>query len=128
MKGISLLCLRLSLGIVFIWFGIQKLFDVCPVTGMIQNALPMGLGKSCEILFFLGIFELIIGIGFVVNCYIKFFSLAMMAHLLIATTAVLITQGFDPQFPILSIAGEFVVKNFVLIAGPLVIFSQGAQH
>ncbi len=46
----------------------------------------------------------------------------MIAHLFVATASVLISQGFDPQFPILSLAGEFVLKNLVLIAGPIAFF------
>lgn len=115
--------LRLSLGITFFWFGILKLFNASPIIETIKNALPPMLAESQIFLFSLAILEMLLGIAFLVNRFVRLASIIMIVHLLIASVPVLITQGFSPRFPILSLEGEFVIKNLVLIAAGLVILS-----
>lgn len=108
---------------VFIWFGALKILNCCPVLDILEKAMPFDLAKSSATVMALGLVELTIGAGFIANLAIKLFSLVMITHLLVATANVLITQGFEPQFPMLSLAGEFVIKNLVLITGALVILA-----
>lgn len=123
MQRLSLLILRVSLGMVFVWFGALKILNCCPVLEILEKALPLSLAQSSATVMALGIVEFTIGAGFLANLATKLLSLAMIAHLLVATANVLITQGFEPHFPMLSLAGEFVIKNLVLITGAVVIFS-----
>ena len=72
--------------------------------------------------------EILLGVAFLANRFVRLASIVMIVHLLIATISVLITQGFDPRFPILSLSGEFVVKNLVLMAAALVLFFQKQEE
>ena len=123
----AILLLRLSLGLVFSWFGVLKLFNVSPVLEIIKHALPPMFGESQLFMFLLAFVEILIGIAFLSNRVVKIAALVMIAHLLIATVAVLFTQGFDPRFPVLSLAGEFALKNLVLIAAGCVLIAEKSE-
>jgi uncharacterized membrane protein YkgB len=121
---LALLMLRYSLGITFFWFGILKLFNASPVIEIVEKALPPMLGQSELFMFGLAFVEMLIGIAFLANRFVKLAAFVMSAHLLVATGSVLVTQGFTPRFPVLSLAGEFVVKNIVLIAAGFVLIAE----
>src|SRR5258705_3464160 len=110
---------RLSLGVTFFWFGLLKLFNVSPILNIIKQALPPVLGESQLFLFVLSAIEVVIGLAFLTNRYVKITSIVMIIHLAVDSLLVLFTQGFDPRFPLLSLPGEFVVKNLVLITAGL---------
>lgn len=118
-KQIAISFLRLSLGIIFLWFGLLKIFDVSPVMNIIILALPPILGQSPIFLLLLALVEIVIGALFLINRFIKITAIVTAVHLTIASIAVLITQGFDPYFPLLTLEGEFVAKNLILIAAAM---------
>lgn len=122
----ALLFLRLSLGFTFFWFGILKLFNVSPVIDIIRHALP-AVGQSQLFFFGLALIEIAIGAAFLANRFVKIAAIVMIVHLIISTGSVIITQGFAPRFPVLSLAGEFAVKNLVLISAGLVLLAEKAE-
>ena len=117
----SLTILKVSLAMVFVWFGLLKFFDVSPVANIIASAYPWLM----EIRIFyvlLALFEIGLSIGILVPKISKIIAALMILHLLGATFGVLFSeQAFVGGFPYLSVVGEFVVKNFVLIAGAFII-------
>ncbi len=119
----SIMLLRLSLGIVFVWMGVLKLFNASPVEEILIKAIP-GLGESQLLLFVAAFLEILIGAAFLSNKYVKFSAIIMSVHLLVLTLAVLFTQGFAPRFPVLSLAGEHALKNLVFIAAGLLLIAQ----
>ena len=113
--------LRFSLALVFIWFGLLKLLNISPVFDVIANAYPF-ITVNPAVYFSLALFEIILGIGILIPRFIQWIGWIMIFHLAFATLGVLLSpQAFIGGFPALSIIGEFVVKNFVLIAGALVV-------
>lgn len=123
----SVMFLRISLGIVFVWMGVLKLFNVSPVQEILANAIP-GLGESQLLLFAAAFFEILIGAAFLANKFVKIAAIVMAIHVLISTLAVLATQGFAPRFPVLSLAGEHALKNLVFIAAALVLLSEKEEE
>lgn len=117
------LLLRIALGIVFVWMGILKLFNVSPIQESLTAAIP-GLGESQILLFSAAFFEILIGAALLANKFVKVAALIMTVHLFIITSAILFTQGFAPRFPVLSLVGEHALKNLVLIAAALVLLSE----
>jgi uncharacterized membrane protein YkgB len=123
-----IILLRLGLALIFIWFGLLKVAGYNPVAALISSVSPFlasGIGLTL-----LGIFETLIGIGLLAN----------RARLLVHTLLVLHLAGtfltfftdlsivFVPHFPILSLDGEFVIKNLVLAtAGLLVLLHQSKK-
>lgn len=114
--------LRVSLAIVFIWFGALKVFGVAPVTDLVANTVywfdPDWVVPA------LGVVEIIVGVGLL-------FQVAMRAVLglfflqMIGTFLVFLLQpevAFQDGNPfLLTVEGEFIVKNLVLIAAGMVI-------
>lgn len=120
-KSLAIKLLKLSLFIVFLWFGILKLLNVSPVLDIVAGAYPF-IANTPWFFTALALFEIILGIGILIPRFMKISAWIMIFHLLFATLGVLVSpQAFIGGFPYLSMVGEFVVKNFVLVAGALVV-------
>jgi uncharacterized membrane protein YkgB len=114
--------LRVSLAIVFIWFGALKLVGRSPVADLVAGTLPWFLPEPTVIA--IGVLEVLIGLGLL-------FRVALRATLLLfwlqmgGTFLVLVMQpgrafqGFNPL--LLTTEGEFVIKNLILISAGLVV-------
>jgi putative oxidoreductase len=114
--------LRASLGVVFIWFGALKWSAATPVGDLVANTLPF-LPRGIVVPA-LGTFEVLLGVGLLVGRYLGVVALLMMAHLA-GTFLVLVVEpdvSFQNGNPfLLTMTGEFVVKNLVLITAGLVL-------
>ena len=119
----SVTVIRISLGIVFLWFGLLKVMGLSPVEEMVTGVYSF----VPQPLMFLsvGIFEVIIGLGFLLNKWLKYtvilFWLQMIGVFLslVIAPAVFFTNG-NPL--LITMEGEFVVKNIVFIAASLVLW------
>ena len=115
--------LRISLALIFFWFGMLKLLNISPVASLLQNSFPF-LAQSPYIEL-LGLGEIIIGAGLISDRLSGYAATLMMLHLLCTLSLVVIAPDsvFAPVFPVLTLEGEFLAKNLVLIVGGLVIIS-----
>lgn len=124
--GISLL--RIALGIIFFWFGALKLAGFNPVYDIVYASFPFlaeGIGNLL-----LGGLETAIGLALIFHIFPKVTHLILIAHLL-GTFSVFVTAPeimFDPGFPFLTLAGEFVVKNLSLAASGIVTLLYHLRH
>lgn len=120
--------LRVSLALVFVWFGVLKIAGVSPVVGIIAKSYPF-IAEIPTFYFLLALLEIVLGIGILIPRLVSLSAWIMVGHLLVATLGVLLSpQAFAGGFPLLSVVGEFVVKNFVLIAGALVVISENEKQ
>lgn len=113
--------LRIALGIVFFWFGALKVLNVSPVLDLVRATYPFM--PYPEFFIFLGFWEVIIGLGLIFKFWLRA-TLALLWLQMFGTVLAPIFRPeifFDGNIFLLSILGEFVVKNFVLIAASLVI-------
>ena len=119
------LLLRLSLGIVFVWFGLLKVFSASAVGGLVATTVPF---ESSWFVPVLGAVEAVIGLAFVTGVFVRAMLPVFVLHLA-GTFLVLIELpevAFENDNPLmLSIVGEFVVKNLVLLSAGLVVASGG---
>ncbi len=124
-RPFSLTALRLSLGVVFIWFGALKVFDATPVADLVAKTVPF-LDRDWFVPA-LGAVEVALGIALIAGRYLTIVSAVLVGHLA-GTFLVLVTQpeiAFDNGNPLmLTTIGEFVVKNVVLISAALVLASR----
>ena len=113
---------RISLGVVFLWFGLLKVFNVSPVVDLISKTywfLPTN-----EFIFFLGIWEVLVGIGLIFKLFLRTTLFFLWLQMLGTLTSLFL---YPPMFFVsgnlflLTMEGEFVVKNLVLIAAGLAI-------
>ena len=71
-----------------------------------------------------------IGVAVICNIFPKITHAILILHLL-GTFSVLVTAPrlmFDPYFPMLTLAGEFVIKNLVLATGGIVVILYHMHH
>jgi uncharacterized membrane protein YkgB len=122
MSSYAILIIRISLGIVFVWFGLLKVMGTSPVYDLASHVvywLPPELFVPL-----LGIWEMAIGIGLLLGKALRV-VLSLLFLQLAGTFLVLVMrpeiafQGGNPL--LLTMEGEFVVKNLVLIAAGLAV-------
>jgi len=118
----SITALRLALGSIFLWFGALKVFGSSPVAVLIQETysfIPVNV-----FMLVLGVWEIVIGIGIISKRALRCVLILLCVHLLGTFTAIWFNPGifFVQGVPFcLTVDGEFVMKNLVLITSALVI-------
>jgi uncharacterized membrane protein YkgB len=120
--GIPLL--RIALGVVFVWFGALKLTASTPVAQLVADTLPF-LPKNLLVPA-LGIFEIFLGLGLIIGRRLDLVVVLLVLHLVGTFLVLVVTpqKAFVDGDPLmLTMVGEFVVKNIVLIAAGLVVAS-----
>lgn len=127
MKRYSILLLRISLGIVFFWFGILKFFpglspadEIATVT---IEQLTFGLIPPGVSIIILAAWETLIGIGFISGKYLRITLVLLFAQMAGTMTPLLLfpAETFT-RFPYApTLEGQYIIKNLVLISAGLVI-------
>jgi uncharacterized membrane protein YkgB len=118
--GIELL--RGSLAIIFIWFGLLKVLGLSPVAGLVAHTVYW---FPPEIFIpILGWWEIIVGFGLLLHFALRL-TLFLFWLQLIGTFLVLVFLphvAFQRANPfLLTLEGEFVIKNLILITAGIVI-------
>ncbi|MCE7734415.1 MAG: DoxX family protein [Candidatus Heimdallarchaeota archaeon] len=117
----GLISLRYSLGIIFIWFGALKPFDKSPANELVENTIVF---IPPEIFIpILGIWEIMIGVGLIIRRFnriaIFLLFLQMPGTML---PLILLPEVCYVTFPfVLTIEGQYIIKNLVLISAAIVI-------
>jgi putative oxidoreductase len=88
MRRVGPLLLRISLAVVFIWFGALKVTGTSPVERIVADTLPLVDGSWFVPL--LGAFEVVLGVALLFGAF-PIVIAAMVLHL-VGTFTVLITQ------------------------------------
>jgi len=124
-RPFSLLMLRVSLGVVFVWFGALKVANVTPVAALIAGTVPWV--DAAWFVPLLGAVEVVVGVALIAGRRLTVVSFVLVAHL----TGTLLVFVMQPQVAfqhgnplLLTTEGEFVMKNVVLISAALVLASR----
>ncbi|MFL6141920.1 MAG: hypothetical protein ACJ72N_08670 [Labedaea sp.] len=122
LRRISLPLLRLTIGIVFVWFGALKIGDATPIGDFVARTLPWF--DRDFIVPTLGWFEVAMGLAIIAGRLLTLVCAGLVAHLTGTFLSLVMQpevtfQGGNPLM--LTTEGEFVVKNIVFIAAALVI-------
>lgn len=124
-QGIRLL--RISLGVVFLWFGALKFFPGSSpaesLAGSTMATLSFGLLTPGAALVILAIWESLIGIGLVTGRALRVTLLLLWAQML--GTVTLLVLSPDLCFTVVPVAptleGQYIIKNLVLVTAGIVI-------
>jgi uncharacterized membrane protein YkgB len=112
--------LRISLGLVLLWIGGLKFADPSPVVGLLHASLPFLAFKG--FVYALGALEIAASIllfaGIAVRDIGWLVLIVFAGTLTIFVTAPSITYG-SQGFPYMSLAGQFLLKRFVLAAAAI---------
>ena len=119
---LGLTALRGALGVVYVWFGALKIAGISPATDLVTGTVPWP--TPSWFVAALGWFEVGLGLWLVLGRGMKWALPLFVAHM-IGTMGVLVMmpqaayQHSDPLA--LTMVGEFVVKNLVLLTAGVVV-------
>jgi len=122
MANYGLLILRISLGIVFFWFGILKFFKgLSPAEDLVRNTVYFV--NPDLFLPVLAAWESIIGIGLITGKFLRVTILLLFLQMPgTALPLLVLPEKVWTVFPYgLTLEGQYIVKNLVLIGAGLVI-------
>lgn len=118
---------RIALSLVFFWFGFLKIIQISPAETLVSNLHAVTISQFMEInsfLIFLGILECAIGIFWLIPKLTKWafslFTLQMCATFL---PLFFLPTATWQQSWVLTLTGQYIVKNVVLIASGLTILN-----
>ena len=117
--------LRIAIGVVFIWFGALKVAGTSPVEDLVADTVywvPSGFVIPA-----IGIWEIIVGLGLLFPVALRITLLLFWMQMLGTLLVLVVHPGlaFEGSNPLdLTVIGEFVIKNLVLITAGLVIGAQ----
>ena len=119
----SIPLLRYALAIVFIWFGALKVFDVTPVADLVRSTIYWIDGSW--VVPAIGLVEVLVGIGLLLGRQIRLVLLLLILQMAGTFLVFLILPEttFDSNIFELTVEGEFILKNLVLITAALVVGS-----
>lgn len=122
----STFLLKMSLAFVYIWFGTLKVFETSPAESLVQETVFWFDPNIFVPL--LGMAEMIIGIGLLIKKWIPFVLLLLLLHMCVTFFPLLIVPKLCFKGSLLcpTLVGQYIVKNFVLIAAALTII--GKHH
>lgn len=118
----GLLLLRISMGVVFFWFGALKLIPgFSPAEGLIRETLPF-LPMNL-FLPFLAVWEMAIGLGFITGKFMRLTILLLFLQMPGTLSPIVLRPDLVfTQFPFgLTLEGQYIIKNMVIISSALVL-------
>ncbi len=128
-NGIPLL--RISIGIVFFWFGVQKFFpglsSAEELASRTIETLSFGLLQKSVSMPLLGAWEVLIGLTFITGYWMRI-AIPLLLLQMIGTIMPLFlypAETFVPPPLVPTLVGQYIIKNIVIITGALVV---GAYH
>ena len=132
----SLSVLRISVGIVYLWFGALKFFQgVSPAEQLAAETIhriTFGLIDDHTNLMLLATWECLIGVMFIIGKFIKPVLVLMFLHMICTFTPfIFFPQETFRYMPYgLTLTGQYIIKNIVFIAVAIVLWKaeQNKDH
>ena len=122
LRRVAVPVLRVSLGVVFVWFGLLKVFEVSPVSQLVAKTVYWV--DPDVIVPLLGVFEVTVGVLLLLGRALRLTLLLFLVQMVgtFLTFLVLPDVTFRDGNPLLlTVEGEFVLKNLVLISAAMVV-------
>lgn len=124
-NGVQLL--RISLGIVFFWFGFLKFFPgLSPaqsLAGETMALISFGILSPSQAVFILAIWESLIGLGLLTGMFLRTTLFLLWLQMLgTMTPLILFPEVCFQSIPLVpTLEGQYIIKNIVLISAGMVI-------
>lgn len=121
MDRVGIRVLRVSLAIVFVWFGALKLFDMSPADDLVRATVYW---MPFEVFFpILGAWEVLIGAFLLYRPTIRLAILLLLLQMPgTALPLVLLPEVTFTSFPFgLTLEGQYIIKNLTLVAAAMVV-------
>jgi uncharacterized membrane protein YkgB len=122
MARYGLIIMRIGLGVVFFWFGALKLVpDLSPAEELVRNTTYFV--NPDLFLPILAVWEMVIGIGLIFGIFMRVTILLLFLQMAgTALPLVVLPEAVWTHFPYgLTLEGQYIVKNLVIIGAALVL-------
>lgn len=122
---------RITMMIVYVWFGFPKIFGLSSAEGIVTDLSEKMLIfiPSDIFLIILGVFEVALGLAFLVPKLTKYIVPIFWGHMLSTFMPLILLPGHTwSSFMVLTLEGQYIVKNIVLIALSLFIYDNGRKQ
>ena len=125
MKNASIPSIRLSFGVIFIWFGILKPLGLSSAEGLLKSTviwLPFGSPEMWLII--IGLWEVVIGVFFFfkkttrIAIILLFLQMVGTFMPLVVLTEVTFQSN---NFLLPTLEGQYIIKNLMIISAALVL-------
>lgn len=126
--------LAISIGIIYIIFGVLKFFpNFSPAEGIAKDTieeLTFGLIAGDLSLKLLAVFEVLIGVFLISGKFIRIVVTVTILHLICTFSPLVLMpeQAFQSATFSPSLLGQYILKNLVLICALLAIYPSGQQN
>jgi uncharacterized membrane protein YkgB len=119
--------LRISLGLIFFWFGALKIIDASPanslVAALLEQTLPFISLERFRALF--GIYEIIIAAAFIIPRAERVAIALLIPHMFVAFLPLVVLSDITWQSTLVpTLEGQYIIKNLVIVALALSIAAQ----
>ncbi len=109
---------RISLAIIYIWFGLLKTLDLSPASALVEESIFWW--DMAWFMPVLGIGEAFIGITFLVPRWTNFMLVLVILHLVGSSLTPMFTANelLFVDFPFVPhLAGQYIIKNLLILSG-----------
>ncbi|MDQ0794236.1 DoxX family protein [Streptomyces sp. B1I3] len=119
--------LRVSVGLVFVWFGLMKFFPGASPAESIairtMDVLTFGLLPATVSCLLLALLETAIGVGLITGRLLRVALTAFFAHMTGVFSALFLlpAEMWNGTVPTPTLEGQYIIKNVVLIAACLTV-------
>lgn len=127
MRRNGILFLRISLGIIFFWFGFLKFFPGLSPADQIATVtikeLTFGLIAPSVSIIILAVWETLIGLGLIFGKYLRGTLFLLFTQMMGTLTPLILFPAVTfTQFPYApTLEGQYIIKNLILISAGLVV-------
>ena len=125
--------LRISIGIIYLWFGSLKFFPgVSPAEDLAKETirlLTFGLIPAKLSLLLLSLWETIAGALMVIGLYQKWVIRVLLIHMFCTFMPLFLLPGLSfTSVPfVLTLVGQYIIKNIVIVSALLVLDTSSKQ-
>lgn len=131
-RGLSLL--RISIGIIYFWFGMLKFFHgYSPAEDLAIKTitkLTFGIFNDVTELRLLAVWETVVGVALLFGKWVKPILVLLFVHITCTFTPLFLFPGDTFQhIPYgLSLTGQYIIKNLVIVCAALVIWDSEKER
>jgi len=119
--------LAMSIGLVYLWFGILKFFPhLSPAEDLAKNTITILTGNLIPqnvSIILLAIWETLIGVFLVFNIFRKPIIILALVHLLFTFTPLMFFPNDSFELPfVFTLLGQYIFKNLVIIGALIMLY------
>ena len=126
MARLGVPALRVSLAIIFVWFGILKPMGLSPATALVEATVGwMPFFTPAQWVSVIGWWEVVIGVTFLFRRTLRFAIALLFLQMggtflpLVLLPSVTFQAGHYPFVP--TMEGQYIIKNLLIISAALVV-------